>query len=132
MMHRMLGFLIYQIYQRWHLIILLYLTNIKEVGVNMEVIKEKNVIIRKKHKCSLCLREFVEGSEMNVQTIKEDSLYDVYCCLTCKELTEFMDTYDDAYREGQTLEEMFEYKFDGTPESFLNYLRKLESFKRSF
>lgn len=90
----------------------------------MEIISDKNVKIRKPHRCFLCSRKFDAGIEMNVQVNKYDDIYRVYSCKTCKQLMSdnWIAPNDENMFEQESLSEyMYGDNFGGTPEEYLQF-----------
>ena len=84
----------------------------------METIRRKIVKIRKRHRCSACLRWFEAGTEMESGTFKDDDIYTIYSCETCQQLTsEYPDSFlnDDCFPEGCVDDELSEHDCE-TPE----------------
>lgn len=69
------------------------------------MIREKEVITRKPHKCFGCGRNFNKGSKMLLSVAKEgNKLYNIYLCPTCKELITDCELGEDI-SEGEMYEE---------------------------
>ena len=85
----------------------------------MDILSDKIVITRKKHRCSACGRVFDAGTKMRTQVNTSDGLQTWRECPTCQELLSkhrsyFEDGYnechancvDEALNRGQTPEEL--------------------------
>jgi len=86
----------------------------------MDILSDKLVITRKKHRCSACGRVFEKGTKMQTQVNTGDGIQVWRTCPTCTELltkywSKFEDDYDhicyefcvnEALEKGQTPEEL--------------------------
>ena len=50
----------------------------------VKCINFKRVNVRKPTVCFGCNREFPIGTEMELQTMRDDTLYSIHLCLTCE------------------------------------------------
>lgn len=66
----------------------------------MNVLSDKTVVTRKKHRCNACGRMFEAGTKMSRQTIaSEGTIYNWYACPTCDELMAICHDLDNGYGE---------------------------------
>ena len=86
----------------------------------MDILSDKIVTTRKKHRCSACGRVFEKGTKMQTQVNTSDGIQVWRACPTCQILTSkyrshFEDDYDhlcyedcvnEALEKGQTPEEL--------------------------
>jgi len=60
----------------------------------MDILEDKIVNTRKKHKCFACLETFPSGSKMQRQVIVDDGIGQIYTCQNCQEL---LNEYPDEF-----------------------------------
>lgn len=90
--------------------------------MNFEIISDKEVKIRKTHRCLMCNRKFEVGTVMHNQVNKYDEIASIYTCLTCQDLLKFFEPNDEGIYEPDMLsEEMYSDNFGGTPEEYLAF-----------
>lgn len=91
----------------------------------MDILLDKKVKIRKKHKCFGCGRIFEKGSEMwNQVNVYDGDIGSIYICLTCDQILPFIDTnMDGVWENGDVIESMNSDNFKGTPEEYLIMLQ---------
>src|ERR1700676_4548483 len=95
-----------------------------------EIISDKNVKIRKPHKCIVCARRFEVGTIMHNQVNKYDSIASVYTCETCQELIKckFLLLNDEnGYDSECFAESKYQDNFSGTPEEYFEFKTKQKS-----
>ena len=66
----------------------------------VKCINFKRVNVRKPTICFGCNREFPIGTEMELQTMRDDTLYSIHLCLTCEQLVEKLIPNNSIYYEG--------------------------------
>ena len=94
----------------------------------IEIISDKDVKIRKPHRCCVCSRKFDVGTIMHNQKNKYDDIASVYTCLTCNELLKFFEPGDEGMYDPDCLsQEMYGDSFGGTPEEYLAFKIKQNS-----
>ena len=86
------------------------------------MIREKEVITRKPHKCFGCGRNFNKGSKMLLSVAKEgNKLYNIYLCPTCKELITDCELGEDINLGGKSYQAIqFEGDFNGNNHKIYN------------
>lgn len=83
-----------------------------------EILSNKDVTIRKPHKCFGCLQIFEPGIKMRVQALKYDNrLYRLYTCEVC-------DYVMDKNYDGDDWPEGFMFEFDKPMKEFYEEMGK--------
>jgi hypothetical protein len=95
----------------------------------IDILFDKNVTIRKRHRCNGCGRVFDSGTKMHRQVCKYDDIYQVYSCLACKDIMDkfpelVVDEQEHWFPEGCVSEFIQEFYKGMTPEEVLSELIK--------
>lgn len=96
--------------------------------MSCRVLTDKEVTVRKPHRCIMCRRKFPEGSRMHYQSnIYKGDFGSVYWCMTCEGLSKMASTdFSDgefSYPEGCVDESLEKGQ---TPEMLLMDLKEKE------
>ena len=95
----------------------------------MDILSDKNVIIRKTRRCYACLRVFKKGTLMRCQVNTYDGIGSCYCCATCQMLLDkfpkyFFDEEEHIYPESCVFEILNDHQANN-PEELLTKLMSL-------
>lgn len=74
------------------------------------IIRYKEVITRKEHKCFGCARKFPRNTKMLREAVKDDIIFTVYFCQTCQEV--MCEMSDEEFCEGDLYESAIEIEFE--------------------
>lgn len=99
----------------------------------IEVISDKDVEIRKSHRCIVYNRKFDPPTLMHCQVNIYDVIQSIYSCMTCQSLIkdEFLLLNDENGYDAECLQEsMYQDNFKGTPEEYLQFKQKKGEKKR--